>query len=545
MINRQTATSLFVYALIVASFLTIPASAEEYTATSIWSQLPAQDSGTKQGVPDFGQHCDNWCWAAASANSLWYWAKTGHTVVDEDGNTTHYVYPELLDNPGGPAGNREWEEIAPESTDPDNAAWYDRNDDRDGIEGDQRGYRKLLKRIAEAGGKKYCQFGDPGIAQHNFLIQQKVHARLKTRRESGKPGLTPSPYELPTYEKLVTELKRGEDVVLRLMTKTGDNEYQYHYVTMTSWDYKRTGSSDDRYYKLGYHDSFNVINDENGNPQGQPDHHRNTTGEVDEVTVTLLKDEQGNPKCGGVGFQVVGADGKTTNYLVERAIITSPEDPPNNKSTPTRETATGEAQVQYATAGDSDSGIESLSVTGLSISGLNADGLHTDLGVAPMFADDPILGATIDIMDMTYLTHYEDEGYLFAGGRILVHDDAITFLEADLSLFTFDENATGDWLSAWGVLGDCIVNPDAGSAWLQSFDQNVIQPPDVLADLAINFNFDILAATNNFTESAAGTATVSLIGNVPEATTLGLFALAGLSVLFTRVRRTRTGCGGR
>jgi len=36
-------------------------------------------------MPDLGQHCVNWCWCAAAANSIYWWSQHG--------------YPELIDDP--------------------------------------------------------------------------------------------------------------------------------------------------------------------------------------------------------------------------------------------------------------------------------------------------------------------------------------------------------------------------------------------------------------------------------------------------------------
>jgi hypothetical protein len=39
-------------------------------------------------MPDLGQHCENWCWVAAAANSIYWWSQNG--------------YPELIDDPADP-----------------------------------------------------------------------------------------------------------------------------------------------------------------------------------------------------------------------------------------------------------------------------------------------------------------------------------------------------------------------------------------------------------------------------------------------------------
>jgi len=48
----------------------------------------------KENVPDLGQHCENWCWAAAAANSIWWYANHG--------------YPQLIDNLENAESDNEW-----------------------------------------------------------------------------------------------------------------------------------------------------------------------------------------------------------------------------------------------------------------------------------------------------------------------------------------------------------------------------------------------------------------------------------------------------
>ena len=45
----------------------------------------------KYSMPDLGQHSQNWCWAAAAANSIYWWSQHG--------------YPELIDDPNDPTPN--------------------------------------------------------------------------------------------------------------------------------------------------------------------------------------------------------------------------------------------------------------------------------------------------------------------------------------------------------------------------------------------------------------------------------------------------------
>ena len=87
------------------------------------------ESYTKECMPDFGQHSDDWCWVAALANSL-YWYK--HTGGYPD------LYPDAWDT-----------DIVPVAGCPNPAG----------------GYRKLFQEIAIAAG---VPFSDP-IMQGPYL----------------------------------------------------------------------------------------------------------------------------------------------------------------------------------------------------------------------------------------------------------------------------------------------------------------------------------------------------------------------------------------
>ena len=80
---------------------------------------PRYDKYVKEGLPDFGQHSSGWCWVAALANSLYWYAQNG--------------YPGLL--------KPDDLQPEPESTNP-NSPWFD--------PGCAEGYPKLFRRIAEA-----------------------------------------------------------------------------------------------------------------------------------------------------------------------------------------------------------------------------------------------------------------------------------------------------------------------------------------------------------------------------------------------------------
>jgi len=87
----------------------IPESAEycaedliKVTATSLMDSRVSDNANCiahqgyfgKENMPDLGQHCENWCWAAAAANSIWWYANHG--------------YPQLIDNLENAESDNEW-----------------------------------------------------------------------------------------------------------------------------------------------------------------------------------------------------------------------------------------------------------------------------------------------------------------------------------------------------------------------------------------------------------------------------------------------------
>src|SRR3990172_6642164 len=66
-----------------------------------WSQEPQYpDEFIKFSMPDFGQHSQNWCWAAALANSVYWYAK-------------QRGYTQLLDDPAIPGPDQDLGNIDP------------------------------------------------------------------------------------------------------------------------------------------------------------------------------------------------------------------------------------------------------------------------------------------------------------------------------------------------------------------------------------------------------------------------------------------------
>jgi hypothetical protein len=195
----------------VTLWVTIPENAEycaediiTVTATSLvdpgvsdsGSCIAHQDYFEKVCMPDLGQHCENWCWVAAAANSFWWWAQNG--------------YPELLD--------------APEIPGPDNA--YVENWLMCPGCGQ---YRRLLQEIAWDCGRDWCMPVNDNDYFHGlqkFISDQGAALEVHEIVDPGlitNPNTPPLPdpglmveYRAPTFEDYQRELLRCQDVLLWL-----------------------------------------------------------------------------------------------------------------------------------------------------------------------------------------------------------------------------------------------------------------------------------------------------------------------------------------
>ncbi len=122
------------------------------------AQAPPQ-TFWKVSVPDLGQHSTGWCWVAAAANSLWWYA--------ENGGQSGFL--------GG--AKLPWKTIDAASTNPASACgaggtWFDSRDGPDGSA--VLGYPTVLKKIAEKTFKDANQNGvkDPG--ENNYCFSEGV-----------------------------------------------------------------------------------------------------------------------------------------------------------------------------------------------------------------------------------------------------------------------------------------------------------------------------------------------------------------------------------
>lgn len=164
--------------------------------------------------------------------------------------------------------------------------------------------------------------------------------------------------------------------------------------------------------------------------------------------------------------------------------------------------------------------------------------LNLDGGTAmdPIFANDPILGATISVPDF-HLLMGEDGAYVFIGGKFSISKDDITFFEADIPTLLVDDDAMGAYTdSMYGVFENAIFDLTQGSAWLAAYASLFDSPyfvPELRASTVSPIEPSLAAGLAFNSEAYVWTAYC-----VPEPATVLLLGFGGLVLL--RRRRGKT-----
>lgn len=191
----------------------------------------------KTSMPDLGQHSSGWCWVAAFANSIYWYAKFGPGGI---------TFPALLDStPGdGNSDDKYWTDmVGPSGSDTDQ-------------------YRRLLKEIADDGGKVFSQgakLSELLAAYVKFVRDQGlagalgIHVVRDTALGAGitgcappddlpVPGLTSDVKRPPTLNDYRLQLARSEDVMLIYCTEKPDGTPlgNCHMVTGVAYDLTKT-----------------------------------------------------------------------------------------------------------------------------------------------------------------------------------------------------------------------------------------------------------------------------------------------------------------
>lgn len=170
------------------------------------------ESFVKEGMPDFGQHCREWCWVAAAANSFYWWAQNG--------------YPELLDDPTQPPGNRAYEkdicvEECPNCPSPEG------------------GYLRLLEEICESTWHDYDRdgvrdAGEPGYGCQHIDATWDYLSGLRAFISKQGANLEVTEKMGETFDDYKEQLRKGEVAILFVRDYGGSG--LHHYVTGASYD---------------------------------------------------------------------------------------------------------------------------------------------------------------------------------------------------------------------------------------------------------------------------------------------------------------------
>jgi len=196
------------------------------THTSLPASAQEETYFIKECMPDLGQHCVNWCWAAAAANSIYWWSQHG--------------YPELIDDPIDPVfpDNRYITDpliqppIPPYPPCPSG------------------GYYRLLDEIAWDCGHVFCE----GVLDNEYFygLQRFIDEQgaLLVVHEIVDPENVWAPpppdgirviYRPPTLEDYQRELERCQDVLLWLNFRHYElYEDTDHVVTGVGFSYDNT-----------------------------------------------------------------------------------------------------------------------------------------------------------------------------------------------------------------------------------------------------------------------------------------------------------------
>lgn len=268
----------------IVPFLILLLLFSSISSLQVLRQVHADEEFVKESMPDFGQHCSKWCWVAALANSLYWYKHTGG-------------YPNLY---------------------PD--SWDTENISEPGCPTPAGGYRRLLKEIADAAGKEYCQ----SIGQTEYLNGiQRLLDDLNSRGQEycydlnsqgqeycfyrrlvlhviESPEFDPltifgpeGPYEPPeiqpldpliqiwyrhpTFDDYARELKRSQDVILCL--GDGDPTTMDHVVTGVSYRINQTTGH--RFIKVADPWTHKSGHDDIDPGKDAPDHNNNPSHDKD------------------------------------------------------------------------------------------------------------------------------------------------------------------------------------------------------------------------------------------------------------------------
>jgi uncharacterized repeat protein (TIGR01451 family) len=289
----------------------------------------AAEYSIKENMPDLGQHCENWCWAAAAANSFkWYFHNGYPKLVDDPtDNVLDENYLQLLSNPFIPGDNllRLMNEIAVDCLYPNVA---------------QENENTIILPMT------YCHpINDNSFfyGLQKFIREQGGQFKVREIIDNGHFAglLEPIPpendnvviYAPPTFDNYKSELKQCHDVLVQLNFRN----YSYESSSLEALDHIVTGVA---YYDGGPGNQWILVSDP-WTPLPGPDH--NNIENLYENRYDNLQVVNTNPLT--VLYTGYTPGGPITQPIqVVKLILISPENVP---TTP----CTGTASIRFVGTG--------------------------------------------------------------------------------------------------------------------------------------------------------------------------------------------------
>lgn len=329
-----------------------------------------------------------------------------------------------------------------------------------------------------------------------------------------KPGYVKR--EDPTWQFLEENLKAGEDIELLVQRFNPDGTAAVsHYVTLTN-------------LKWIDQDMDGVIDqDENA-----------TIGSVNPAGGVFMERPVYQKQPGGSLFTTSKSK---QEFQITVAVKESPKDKSPTPSQPKGQSTAGSSGQSLSF--DATSGLLSLSAFELSSAYITERFRSLDIDtIDAIFADDPILGATVSFNPFQFGGQIGDGQFLFfhpigVGNTLTVMTGSDILFTASITSMIYDSSLETPF---YARLYDFEFNEAISSAFLDELRERLMDTFELPFDLFIDPDGDFLALTNGFEGSVATPAVAGIAQNgvpVPEPAAITLLLIAGLALCCVRAER--------
>jgi len=251
-----------------------------------------------QNMPDFGQVSNNWCWAAAAANSLYWYAKHGYPEILDD--PLKPGFDQDLDSPNGVNGaHRLVEEVARIANVPFCTPIYKSN------------YLNALQKFLQVHKVDLSAKPSNGFEVHDIIVDPylleayagpNTDPQLPPGLSAPKPVVDFQPLDPlvalmirdPTFDDYRRELGRCQDVLLWLCPDGGGDDI-CHVVTAEGWDPDPTSPTG---WKISISDPWNGVGGGAG-PDNNTDPNRASHDSYQVLSLDPMQIAYGNQRTVG------------------------------------------------------------------------------------------------------------------------------------------------------------------------------------------------------------------------------------------------------